>query len=104
MTNLVLTMLAALGLDYVVVEGSIFGFVRGRLLRIAGDAGDKGWAQWVLDLMTCTQCFGFWSGVLIESASCLFRPPLMGNQWWISAILSGFAVSGLAVVVRKWER
>lgn len=104
MTNLIFTLLAALGLDYIVVEGSIFGFVRGRLLRIAGDAGDKGWAQWMLDLLTCTQCFGFWSGVLIESASCMVRKPLIGNQWWMSAVFAGFAVSGLAVIMRKLER
>ncbi len=55
-----IAVLAGIGLSHLVVDGSIFAKLRGSLVEKYKDT-----KPWVVELITCYQCTGFWGGVVM---------------------------------------
>jgi hypothetical protein len=92
-----LALLAAVGLSHLAVDGSIFKGVRGRLVKKYKETH-----PWVLELITCYQCTGFWSGVFV---ALLLQPISWGFSWYwclplwlfVTPLVFGFATSYLSM-------
>ena len=77
-----ITMIAAIGLSHIIVDGSILAKRKEDLLKTY-----KAKYPWLEKLMTCYQCSGFWTGALVG----LFVQPI---NWclfdffhWIIALI-----------------
>lgn len=71
-----IALLAAIGMSHIIVEGSIFAGWRGRKMQWEKETGKK---SWLLELSTCYQCTGFWSGVVM---GLLIQPITWGLAWY----------------------
>lgn len=98
-----IVLLASLGLTWVITKGAILGPVRrwlmARALKSVEGGGSGGPNQWLLDLMGCGQCAGFWSGCLVQGAWSACGHGFV-SPWWLAVPTMGFAVSFVAYVVR----
>jgi hypothetical protein len=82
----VIALLAAVGLSHIIVDGSIFAKWRGSLVEKYKET-----KPWVVELISCYQCTGFWAGAFMG----LFLQPfywyfhLSFYLWkWLAVILS----------------
>jgi len=57
--DLIFYTLASYGLCYILMEGKIFNFVRDKITKI----------KFFRDLLNCSLCTGFWTGLLIGTFS-----------------------------------
>lgn len=93
-----LSLLAGVGLSHLIVDGSIFKRLRGLLLEKYQHTH-----TWVLELISCYQCTGFWAGALV---ALFLQPIAWGFSWYwnvplwliITPLIFGFAVSYLSMV------
>lgn len=75
-------LLATIGLCHIIVDGAIFAKWRGWIVQ-------KG-PEWAKKLISCYQCTGFWSGIIVGS----FMQPFSGTLWWVvGTIACGFISS-----------
>lgn len=84
LTILLLALIAGVGLCHLVVDGSIFAKWRGELITKYRES-----RPWVVELISCYQCAGFWSGVVMG----LILQPVEWNLfaymwWWLALVLS----------------
>lgn len=86
--NILFLLLASIGLTLILKWGFIFNGPREWL---------KSKSLWLKELLSCSQCMGFWSGFFIGLASCLsqFNFSLFAG---LSCFLLGFASSFLSQV------
>lgn len=85
---LLFSVLSAVGLSHLIVDGSIFAGVRGYLVEKYKESH-----PWVLELISCYQCTGFWTGALV---GLLLQPISWGfwlPSWTLTPLLMGFASS-----------
>ena len=79
-----IAVIAGVGLSHIVVDGSIFAKWRGKLIEKYRDS-----RPWVVELITCYQCTGFWAGALI---GLVLQPISWGLSsylcTWLAFILS----------------
>jgi hypothetical protein len=82
LTLTLLGLLAAVGMSHLFVDGTIFDWLRKILIEKY-----KVTRPWVLTLISCYQCTGFWTGALMG----LFLQPiswgLFDHLWWFVALL-----------------
>lgn len=79
-----ISVLVAVGLSHLIVDGQIFDSWRAKLIE---NYGTK--YPWLPKLLGCYQCAGFWSGVFVG----LFLQPVSWGffnyfWWWVALILS----------------
>lgn len=60
MTTLIITLLAAVGLSHIIVDSSLLSKLRGWLIKKYSEK-----RPWIIELITCYQCTGFWTGALM---------------------------------------
>jgi hypothetical protein len=95
-----MALLAAVGLSHLVVDGSILAKWRGRMIKKYKEE-----KPWVLELITCYQCTGFWAGFI---TGLILQPiPWFTYLWWwvalplhliVTPFVFGFAASYLSMV------
>jgi hypothetical protein len=89
---LLFVLLAGIGLSHIIVDGSIFAYPRGWVVTHG--------PEWLKKLISCYQCTGFWTGLLVGVASGIFinefNTSLIGRLF-VMPILYGFAVSYLSM-------
>lgn len=93
MTNILIILLAAVGLNFIITEGTIFAAVREWIRNHA--------PEWTAELSSCPQCMGFWTGITIELVARKFAEASVFDQapWWLAAIAAGLATSALSVFI-----
>lgn len=89
MIPLSLWLLSCLGLTWVLTRSAIFAWLRALFPKPHGEAPFFG------ILVRCPQCMGFWVGIVHEIAAPVFSPPGGLLHRIVSALLGGFAASGL---------
>jgi len=55
-----IALVAGIGLSHLIVDGNIFAKLRGDLVKKYRDT-----QPWVIELITCYQCTGFWAGAVM---------------------------------------
>ena len=64
MVDFLIFCMATVGLTAILVDGKIFAPFRERLEKRARSPKDRRtWSGFLLDILTCYQCCGFWSGL-----------------------------------------
>ncbi len=79
---LLLALVAGVGLSHIIVDGSIFAKWRGSLIERYRDT-----RPWVVELISCYQCTGFWAGALMGLALQPISWGLFDHLWWWLALL-----------------
>lgn len=82
MVNLILTLLASLGLTFILKQGRILNEIRSFIIKLH---------PLLKDLFSCAMCLGFWSGLFIG---------ILSQYDIISIILIGFASSFLGFITQ----
>jgi hypothetical protein len=94
----ILVLLSGVGFSHIIVDGSIFATPRGWIVS-------KG-PEWLKKLVTCYQCTGFWTGLIVGVLSGVFInewAPKLDDGLWLERLLVipvmyGFAVSYLSMM------
>ena len=92
--------IAAIGLTHIVVDSTIWDTlvkrqIRDRALENPGTESekrrpDRPFSNFLLDMMNCYMCFGFWAGLIVGLMYAMTFLPWMK---WIFVILFGFTSS-----------
>lgn len=106
MATLLMFLLGAVGMAHILVDGSIFNSFKQWLASPGLWAWSKGK---LLEMMSCYQCSGFWSGLAIGIGMwCNAADPLqVGWTWatpfaWIVYAFAGSFASTKAAVIIVW--
>jgi hypothetical protein len=79
-----IALLAAIGMSHIIVDGSVLARWRGKMVVKYKDT-----RPWVVELISCYQCTGFWTGAFTGLA---LQPITWGLfsyfTWWLALILS----------------
>lgn len=97
MTTLILYLFAAFGLAYIVGFSTLSRPVRELLAIYAlGTDGGRTYpaALFVLNLIECPMCFGWWTGLAAGVAVGLAAPWWWNGPVWLPALLLPFATAG----------
>lgn len=97
-------LMASLGLNLIVVEGTIFVPVIDFFLR--GKSSDSFYFSYVsgffFELLTCLQCFGFWAGIFISTFLEINGADILTGVSFIATVLvTGFCSSLLGVLINE---
>jgi uncharacterized membrane protein len=92
-----ITLLAAVGMSHILADGSILAGWRGRMKAKEEKEQKK---SWLLEMVTCYQCNGFWTGALL---GLITQPISWGLAWYwslplwlvVTPVVTGFASSCL---------
>jgi len=87
LSSLLLMLIGGVGMTVIIVEGEIFVPIKNLLKKVL--------PEFVMKMMNCHQCCGFWSGLFVSS---FFLTPSLNSAWYqiIHSLGSNF-VAGCAV-------
>jgi Na+/H+ antiporter NhaD/arsenite permease-like protein len=83
--NILLFLLACVGLTHILIDGSIFNWLRLWIMNRN--------IAWLSELWGCYLCLGAWTGALL---SLLYNP--LDLPWYVSFFLCGFASAFVSVL------
>lgn len=77
-----ISLIVAVGLSHLIVDGQIFDSWRERIIQKYSENN-----PWVLKLLSCYQCTGFWSGVLVGLVLQPISWNFFAHLWWMVALI-----------------